>query len=500
MANNYVIELENVYKHFGGIVALKNTSVAVERGTIHAFVGENGAGKSTMMKILSGVYTMDSGIIRINGKEVKITSRAYSEELGIAFIPQELAFVPNFTVAENIFLGQEQLKKGFPIFIDKSRMYREAKEFLDKVNIKLDPKALAKDLSVSEKQMMVIAKNFSHNSDIIIMDEPTARLDHQDTNLLLDYLKYLKSIGKTIIFITHRLDEVFRCCDKVTVLRDGQIVGNKRIQDITKDELIRLMVNRDIKGEKLERVDKEIGKVVFSVKNFSKKGIFSDINFDVREGEILGLYGLVGAGRTEIVRAIIGIDKKDSGDVYLDGGKIKLNSAKSALKHGIVLVPKERREQGLILSMSIKDNVTLSTLKDYTKNIFINFSKERKAATDILTRIRTKMSGIDQIVGDLSGGNQQKVVLGKHMIRENKLYFFDEPTRGIDVGAKKEIYILIQQLAIEKKAIVVVSSELPEIACLCDRVLAIKDGRIAGEMIVDDSLDFEEVLKQAIEG
>jgi len=348
--------------------------------------------------------------------------------------------------------------------------------------------------------MMIIAKNFSRKSDIIIMDEPTARLDHQDTNLLLDYLKYLKSIGKTIIFITHRLDEVFLCCDNVTVLRDGQIVGNKRIQDITKEELIRMMVNRDIKGEKLERVDKEVGKVVFSVRNFSKKGVFSDINFDIREGEILGLYGLVGAGRTEIVRAILGIDKKDSGDVYLNGEKIKLNSAQSALKHGIVLVPEERREQGLVLSMSIKNNVTISTLRDYTRNMFINFSKERKAAIDILTRIRTKMSGVDQIVGDLSGGNQQKIVLGKHMIRENKIYFFDEPTRGIDVGAKKEIYIMINQLAIEKKAIVVVSSELPEIACICDRVLAIKDGRIAGEMTVDDSLDFEEVLKQSIEG
>lgn len=500
MANNYAIELENVCKQFGGIAALKNASVVIESGTIHAFVGENGAGKSTMMKILSGIYTMDSGIIRINGKEVKITSRAHSEELGIAFIPQELAFVPHFTVAENIFLGQEQLKKEFPIFIDKSRMYREAKEFLDKVNIKLDPKVLAKDLSISEKQMMIIAKNFSHKSDIIIMDEPTSRLDHQDTDLLLDYLKYLKSIGKTIIFITHRLEEVFRCCDNVTVLRDGKIVRNERIQDITKEELIRMMVNRDIKGEKLERVDKEVGEVVFSVKSFSKEGVFSDISFDIREGEILGLYGLVGAGRTEIVRAVLGIDKKDSGDVYLNGEKIKLNSAQSALKSRIVLVPEERREQGLVLSMSIKDNVTISTLKDYTRNIFINFKKERKAAIDILTRIRTKMSGLDQMAGDLSGGNQQKIVLGKHMICENKIYFFDEPTRGIDVGAKKEIYLLIQQLAIEKKAIVVVSSELPEIACICDRVLAIKDGRIAGEMIVDDSLDFEEVLKQAIEG
>lgn len=500
MANKYAIELENVCKKFGGIAALKNANISIERGTIHAFVGENGAGKSTMMKILSGIYTMDSGVIRINGEEVKITSRAHSEALGIAFIPQELAFVPYFTVAENIFLGQEQLKKGFPIFIDREKMYREAEEFLAEVKINLDPKALAKDLSISQKQMMIIAKNFSRKSDIIIMDEPTARLDHKDTDMLLDYLKYLKSIGKTIIFITHRLEELLCCCDNVTVLRDGQIVGNARIQDITKEELIRMMVNRDIKGEKLERVDKKIGDVVFSVKNFFKESVFSDINFEVKEGEILGLYGLVGAGRTEIVRAVLGIDKKDSGEVYLNGKKIELKSAKSALKHRIVLVPEERREQGLVLSMPIKENVTLSTLEDYTKHVFINFKKERKAATDVLTRIRTKMSGVDQIAGNLSGGNQQKVVLGKHMIRENKVYFFDEPTRGIDVGAKKEIYMLIQQLAIEKKAIVVISSELPEIACICDRVLAIKDGRIAGEMTVDDSLDFEGVLKQAIEG
>lgn len=496
MKEDYAIEMVDISKKFGATYALKNITLQVEKGTCHALVGENGAGKSTMMKILAGVLKRDTGKIFIGGEKTEIKSRAVSQKLGIAFVPQELNFISCFTVAENIFLGEEQ--KGKTNLIDFKKLYREADELLKKLKIELPLKAKAGDLNVSQQQMMIIARILSHDAKIIIMDEPTARLGHGEIKHLLEYIKYLKSIGKTIIFISHHLDEVFDVCDGVTVLRDGETITTKKISEVSSAELIRLMVNRDVDETLLPETGHRIGDVVLEVKNLSKKGVLSDVSFNVREGEILGFYGLVGAGRSEAIRAMLGIDRCDSIETYLKGEPVRFKNNRQAMKHGVVLVPEERRKQGLVLSLPIGQNVTMGQMSKYEVAGLINKKKEQQAIDDAIEKIGVVCSSSKQAVGELSGGNQQKVVIAKYINSDVSVFILDEPTRGVDIGAKKQIYDIIENLASKGIAVIVISSEIPELQLISDRVCIMKEGRIVKELSRAEILDANNALEAAM--
>ncbi|MCM3760600.1 sugar ABC transporter ATP-binding protein [Alkalihalobacillus oceani] len=493
-----IIEMQNVSKRFGGIKALSDVSFSVKKGTVHALLGENGAGKSTLMKILSGVYSKDEGKILLNGKEINIQDYAHSKSLGIALVPQELSLVPYFNVAENIFLGREPKRKG-TLLVDWKKLYKDTEELLERLQINLNPRTQVDKLSVSDQQMTVIAKVLALDTKVIIMDEPTARLGHSEVDHLLEYIVNLKKRGISIIYISHHLEEIMKICDEVTVLRDGKSVTTEKVSGVTIDDLIKLMVNREFTTtlEKINRDNSEIGKEVLRVENLSRKNVISDINFSVRQGEILGISGLVGAGRTETIRTLLGIDKKSSGKVYLEGKEINLQSMGDAVKAGLVLVPEERRNQGVVLDLSIRANISLGTLGDYCKFGLINQRKEKQVVSSLVKKLGVKSGSIEQTVSSLSGGNQQKVVLSKWMSKSVKVFFLDEPTRGIDIGAKAEIYNLINDLAKQGVAIVMVSSEIPELQAICDRVLVMKEGRITADLNHNE-LDAEKLLSYAI--
>ncbi|ADU31984.1 sugar ABC transporter ATP-binding protein [Evansella cellulosilytica] len=499
--DNNIIEMRNVSKRFGGTKALDNVNFSVEKGSIHALLGENGAGKSTLMKILSGVYSKDDGQIFLDGEEVNIQSYSHSQTIGIALVPQELSLVQYFTVGENIFLGREPKYKGTNL-INWKKLYKDTETLLKDLNIKLSAKTVVNDLSVSEQQMVIIAKVLSLNAKVIIMDEPTARLGHQEVEKLLDYVKYLKSEGISIIYISHHLEEIYKVCDEITVLRDGKTVGTKKTTEVKIEELINLMVNREfssaIKKVSNEQTNTDKNEEVLRVENLSNARV-KDINFSVGRGEILGISGLVGAGRTEMVRALLGIDKRNSGDIFLEGKKIKLNDMSDAVDAGLVLVPEERRKQGVVLDLSIRSNISLGNLSSFCVGPFLNQKKERQVAKDLIKKLRVRTGSAEQLVSNLSGGNQQKVVLAKWMSRPVKVFILDEPTRGIDVGSKGEIYQLINDLAKEGTAVVMISSEIPEIQAVCDRVLVMKEGKITGEL-TSEELEADKILSYAIEG
>ncbi|MFM1652655.1 sugar ABC transporter ATP-binding protein [Brevibacillus sp. B_LB10_24] len=493
--NENVIEMRGVSKWFGGIRALHNVNLSVKKGSVHALMGENGAGKSTLMKILSGVYRKDEGNILLDGKVAEIPDYAGSQALGIALVPQELALVPRFSVAENIFLGREPRRYGSTL-VDWKRLFAQTETLLKELNIKLNPRTPVDELSVSEQQMTVIAKALSMQARILIMDEPTARLGHQEAIQLLDYIRYLKSQQITVIYISHHLDEIFEISDEITVLRDGETILTKKTGDFDKDELIRLMVNRDIE-QTIAKEQVQIGEELLRVENLSRSDVVKNVSFSVRRGEVLGISGLVGAGRSEMVRSLLGIDAKSSGRVFLEGREVFLRSVKDAVKAGLVLVPEERRRQGVVLDLSVRANISLGNLAAYSRGGLLQKGKERSMAADLVKKLNIKTSDMDQLVVNLSGGNQQKVVLAKWMNRPVKVFFLDEPTRGIDVGAKSEIYRLINQLASEGTAVVMISSEIPELQAICDRVLVMKEGQIAAELDRSE-LQAETILSHAI--
>ena len=477
---NYVLELKNVGKQFGGIQALSDVSFSVERGTIHALVGENGAGKSTLMKILSGIYNKDGGKTIIDGKEINIGSYAHSQSLGVALVPQELALVSDFTVGENIFLGNEPKRFGTSI-IDQKLLYKKTKNLLDELNIMVDPKAKITDLSVSDQQMIVIAKSLSQNAKILILDEPTARLGHHEIEQLLDYVLYLKSQGITIIYISHHFEELFQISDEITVLRDGKSVATKKTKKVTEDELIKLMVNKDF-THSFNKVKRNIGEELLRVENMKKQDTVNNVSFSVKKGEILGFAGLVGAGRTEMVRALLGIDSKDGGKVFLEGKEVHFRNLRDSVKAGLVLVPEERRKQGVVSELSVQSNISLGSLEMLSTGTIIKPKKEKQIVKDLIERLKIRTSSPNQLVGNLSGGNQQKVVLAKWLSRPVKIFFLDEPTRGIDIGAKNEIYKLIEKLANEGATIVMISSEIPELKAICDRIIVMKNGRNVADL------------------
>ncbi|MDH7602057.1 MAG: sugar ABC transporter ATP-binding protein [Armatimonadota bacterium] len=475
-----VLEMRGITKTYPGVKALDGVDFEVLPGEVHALVGENGAGKSTLMKILAGADIKDSGRIIIDGKEVHIASPQEAMRLGISIIYQEFNLVPYMSAAENIFLGREPMT-AIPGVVDFKRMYAEAERLISELGVRLDVRVPVNQLSVAQQQMVEIAKATSRNARIIAMDEPSATLTEHELENLFALIRRLKADGVSIIYISHRLDEIFRIADRVTVLRDGKLVATKPVAETSREELIRMMVGRELK-DTIPKTEVQPGDVVLEVRGLTREGVIRDISFSVRRGEILGIAGLVGAGRTEVARAIFGADPIDSGEILLEGKPVTIRSPKDAIRLGIGLVTEDRKALGLILGMAVRENVTIANLDPLSRFGFISRRKEQEVANRYVEDLMIRTPSIEQAVQNLSGGTQQKVVLAKWLFTQSKVLIFDEPTRGIDVGAKTEIYQLMNRLAEQGVAIIMISSELPEILGMSDRILVMHEGEIAGEL------------------
>ena len=497
MDAEYKLQLKHITKSFPGVKALADVTINVRKGTVHSIVGENGAGKSTLMKILNGALLPDEGEIWIDGKKAHIHVPKDAENYGIAMIWQELQFVPNLTIQENLVINHHPTKKGTP-FVDWKKVNRDAKEVLAKEGISHDPKVLLKDISVSDIQLLEIIKATSKDAQIIIMDEPTSSLTQHESERLFEKIKNMRDEGRTILYISHKMDEVFSLSDDVTIMRDGQFVGTYPIEEIDPPSIISKMVGRKVDSIYPER-ETHIGDVIFEVNGLSCGKLYQDISFNVREGEIVGFAGLVGAGRTEIMRAVSGLDPHDSGNIVLEGKPVNTKTVSSAVQAGVMMATEDRRRYGLIPVRSIKENITLSSLRNLCAGPFIKLKEETRQAKVYFERMRVKAPGLDTPTYTLSGGNQQKVVLAKWMMAHPKLFIMDEPTRGIDVGAKWEIYNLMNEMVAEGMSIVMISSELPELLGMCDRIYIVCEGRINGEI---DRKDFtqERVMTYATGG
>ena len=474
------LEMRNISKQYPGVRALDDVSLSVERGEIHALLGENGAGKSTMMKILAGAQSKDSGEILLNGNVVQIDSPQKAMSLGISIIYQEFNLVPYLSAGENIYLGREP-RAAIPGFVDFKKLYADAQVVLDKLGVKIDARAPVNTLSVAGQQMVEIAKATSKKSKIIVMDEPSATLTDHELRALFRLMLQLKSEGVSIVYISHRLEEIVEVCDRATIMRDGRHVATRDVKDLTRDEIIRLMVGRELK-DAIPKVPAPLGEVALEVKHLNRKGVLHDISFSVRKGEVLGIAGLVGAGRTETARVIFGADPMDSGSIEVFGKPVRIKSPQDAIRHGIGLVTEDRKQQGLVLGMVVRENTTLANLDFLSSLGFIRRGEERQVAEKYRTDLSIKTPTIEQTVHNLSGGNQQKVVLAKWLYTGSKILIFDEPTRGIDVGAKSEIYKLMNELAKNGVAIIMISSELPEVLGMSDRILVMHEGRLTGEL------------------
>ncbi|MFQ3549873.1 MAG: sugar ABC transporter ATP-binding protein [Armatimonadota bacterium] len=492
-----LLEMKNISKSFPGVRALDNVSFKVAQGEVHALIGENGAGKSTLMKILAGAYSADSGEIILNKRKLHLKSPQQAIEEGISIIYQEFNLVPSLSVAENLFLGREPLVKKSNV-INYSKLYSDTKKILNEIGLDINPKINVEDLSIAQQQMVEIAKATSRNSKIIAMDEPSATLTEHELERLFELIRKLKNNGVSIIYISHRLEEMFEIADRVTVLRDGLYIDTKNILDTNREEVIKMMVGREL-GEAIPKKFAELGKTLLEIKNLSKKGVVENISFNVKAGEIVGLVGLVGAGRTETARLIFGADKKTTGDIFINGEKVNIKSPVDAISKGIGLVNEDRKAQGLVLGMSVKENISLAYLDKLSLLGFIKASDEKSESAKYVNDLQIKTPSIDQEVQNLSGGNQQKVVLAKWLITNPKILIFDEPTRGIDVGAKTEIYQLMNRLAEAGNAIIMISSELPEVLGMSDRIIVMHEGKIAGELSREEATQ-EKIMHLATGG
>jgi ribose transport system ATP-binding protein len=486
--------MTGISKSFGGVHALNDVSFEVRPGEIHALVGENGAGKSTLMKILSGAYQKDSGEIRIDARPVNISSPHVGRKLGIGIIYQDFALAPDLTVAENIFLDHLSRTGGL---INWRELYRSADELIRGLGFDINPHSLVADLTVAYQQVVEIAKALSENVGILILDEPTAVLAPRETERLFEVLRKLKQQNVSIIYISHRLEEVFEIADVVTVIKDGAVTGALDAAEATADQVINMMIGRQLTAMFPKRHGK-VGEEIFRVEGLNRGKKVRDVSFSVRAGEVLGIAGLVGSGRTETVRAIFGADAKDGGRVVLENRSLKIRSPRVAVKSGIALLPEDRKEQGAILSMSIRKNVTMPSLSRVTAALgIVRQAREKRITQDLIDRLAIKTNSTETAVTDLSGGNQQKVVLAKWLGTECKLLILDEPTRGVDVGAKVEIYNIINELAEGGLGIVVISSEMIELIGICDRVMVMRGGRIRG-ILEKDQLSEENIMRLAI--
>ena len=480
----YIVELDHITKSFPGVLALDDVSFNLKSGEVLALLGENGAGKSTLIKILGGVYTKDKGIIKIFNQNVEDMNPIKAQELGVAIIHQELNMCAHLTVAQNIFLGREKLQHGV---LATKKMNNAAKAILDSLNVAIDPETVVGDLPLSKQQMVEIAKALSINAKILIMDEPTSALTSKEIKDLFAIIKKLREEGCGIVYISHRLEELEYIADRVTILRDGQFITSMDLKDTSLPQIISFMVGREIK-EKFPRVSCKKGKKIFEVKNLNAGRMVRNINIDLYEGEIVGIAGLMGAGRTETTRAIFGIDPKESGEIILDDKTVKIEKPSDAIKAGIVLAPEDRKKDGLCTKLSVKDNIALPNL-DLLCNAggVVDRKKEKKITEKAVNELGIKLPNIDVDAGSLSGGNQQKVVIGRWLVRNSRVVIFDEPTRGIDVAAKVEIYNLMNELKQKGIGVLFVSSEMQEVLGISDRVIVMCDGRITGELMQEDA-------------
>ncbi len=485
--------MRGISKTFPGVKALDNVGFSVAEGEIRALVGENGAGKSTLMKILNGNYKKDCGQILIDGQEVDITNPQVADAHGITIIFQELNLVDELSIAENIFAGR---LAGRGKLVNWKELNEKAKVLLNRVSFDVDPRKLVGDLTVAEKQMVEIAKALSRNSRIILMDEPSATLTKKELDALFEIIRDLKKSGIAVIYISHRMEEIFEICETVTVMRDGQIIGTRDVASVTSDELVEMMVGREVNSAYPKR-SVQLGEEVLRVEHLCRKDRKQDVAFSLHKGEVLGIAGLVGAGRTEIMRAVFGVDYIFTMDVYVSGKKVKLNNPAAAKKHGIAFLTEDRKVEGLTLDFTVKSNIVAANLPSIRKGIFNNVKKENEIADIYIAKTRIKTPHRNQKVGNLSGGNQQKVVVSKWLNTDPDILIMDEPTRGIDVGAKREIYEIINDLVAQGKAIILISSELPEVLGMSDRVLVMKDDEIVAELTGDD-INAVEVMRHAL--
>ncbi|MFE0505315.1 sugar ABC transporter ATP-binding protein [Peribacillus butanolivorans] len=473
------IEMKNIYKAFGQNKVLEGVQFSLEAGEVHALMGENGAGKSTLMNILTGLHKHDQGTIEINGKETSFKDSKEAEEAGMAFIRQELNIWPEMTVLENLFIGKEMVN-AFGVLRNK-QMKARANEIFKTLNISLPFDKEAGLCSVGEQQMIEIAKALMTDAEVIIMDEPTAALTDREIEKLFEVMKDLTKKGVSLVYISHRMEEIFAICDRITVMRDGKTVDTKRIEDTNFDEVVQKMVGRELE-DRFPHREAHLGEVVLDVKGLTKKGLFEDIHFAVRKGEIVGVAGLMGAGRTEIMRALFGVDQIDSGEITVEGKKVSIRKPTDAVRYGLAFITENRKEEGLILDFSVRENIGLPNLKSFAPSGLVKTEDEKKFAEMMIKRLHVKTSSTETIIGNLSGGNQQKVVIAKWIGTSPKVLIMDEPTRGIDVGAKREIYELMNELTERGISIIMVSSELPEIVGMSDRILVVHEGKIAGEL------------------
>jgi ABC-type sugar transport system ATPase subunit len=475
---NSILQARRIVKSFSGVQVLKEVDFELRKGEIHAIVGENGAGKSTLMKILMGEHIPDSGQIFVNGKQEYINTPRRALDLGIAMVQQEMHYLPYLSVADYIYLGREP--RQF-IFLNERKKRDLARKQLNSIGVEIEPNTKMRELSVSSIQMIEIAKAISYGSRILILDEPTSSLSEAEVDKLFRALKQLKMEGTSIIYISHRLEELYKIVDTVTILRDGAMVHTDSLSNLRREQIISFMVGRKI-DEIFQEKNTRIGDVILSVKNLTKNGEFENVTFDVRKGEIVGLAGLIGAGRTEVATAIFGETKLEKGDIAINGKAVKFKSARQAVKHKIAFISEDRKLYGLNLVASVRDNILIVVQRRLSKFGLIKQSRSKKSANSMIDMLRIKVASSDQLAQSLSGGNQQKVVLAKWLLSEPNILIMDEPTKGIDVGAKVEVYRLINELAKAGKAIVLISSELPEILRLCNRVVVLRDGRVSGEL------------------
>lgn len=480
MQDKYSVEMDNISKHFGGVKALEDVTLRVKKGEIHALMGENGAGKSTLMKILSGAYLKDKGKILLDGNEVKLTTPKSAKDLGIAVIYQEFMLAPDLTVAENIFIDKFS---GSNILVNWRKLKNDAKEQLTRLGFDdINPSAKVGSLSVGYQQVVEICKCLTRKSKVLVLDEPTAVLTFSEIEKLFAIIRQLKSEGVSIIYISHRLEEIFALSDRITVLKDGKYVGTVETADTNKDKLLSMMVGREI-GDLFPKRNAQIGKEVLRVKNLCAGKLVKNVSFFVRAGEILGFSGLVGSGRTETMRAIFGVDKVDSGKIIYFDNEVIFKNPRQAIDNGFGLLPEDRKKQGLLLKQSIRLNVTLASMHKIKNKVdIINHKKEKEYVESLLSSISTKYGSTEDNVDSLSGGNQQKIAFAKWLSADCKCVVFDEPTRGVDVGAKIEIYKIMNHLAEEGVAIIMISSEMPEIIGMCDRTIVMHQGTVSGEL------------------
>jgi ribose transport system ATP-binding protein len=480
-----LVEMTDISKSFPGVHALDNARFELRAGEVHALVGENGAGKSTLMKVLAGIYKRDGGTIKVKGQEVDIPNPRAAQDLGIAIIHQELNLAGHLTVAQNIFIGREP-RRGF--VLNERALNRKAEELFEELHIRLDPRARVSGLAVAQQQMVEIAKAFSYNPDVMIMDEPTAALTETEIEELFRITRHLRDRGHGIVHISHRLEELKRITDRVTVMRDGKFIDTVTTADVTIQEIISMMVGRTIFEEAPELPETPSQEVVLEVRNLNRGRVIRDVSFQLRKGEILGVAGLVGAGRTEVMRAVFGADPRDSGEILVHGTKVDIKSPQDAVSQGIAYLSEDRKRYGLALPMDVEANTSMASMPRFSGMLgLIKFAKTRENALAYVQSLAIKTPGIKQRVKNLSGGNQQKVVIAKWLTADTEILIFDEPTRGIDVGAKSEIYHLLNDLARQGKAVIMISSELPEILRMSHRILVMCEGRITGELAAGEA-------------